>query len=150
MSQQADASQQVNVLLVEDSRTQAMLTEYVLSEIPQMHLMATLDDGEKAVQFLWREGEYAEVVRPNLVLLDINLPGMSGFDVLHRMKADPELCTIPVVMLTASSDEQDVAKSYASGASTFITKPVQPDDFKNVIEQFASYWSSAAQLPPNA
>jgi CheY-like chemotaxis protein len=116
--------------------------------MPKMNLAAQVDTGEKALQYLRREGEYADAVRPSLVLLDINLPGISGIDVLNEVKSDPELKTIPVVMLTASSDDRDIAKSYASGASTFISKPVQQDDFQDVVKQFASYWTGAAKFPP--
>ncbi len=149
MNTQSPHANTVDVLLVEDSATQALLIQHALDEIGDMNLIATLDTGEKAVQFLHREGEYAEAVRPKLVLLDINLPGISGFDVLSRIKDDPDLRRIPVVMLTASSDEADVAKSYDSGAATFINKPVQPDEFKVLLQQFSGYWSAAAKLPPN-
>ncbi len=149
MNTQSPHANTVDVLLVEDSATQALLIQHALDEIGDMNLIATLDTGEKAVQFLRREGEYAEAVRPKLVLLDINLPGISGFDVLSRIKDDPDLRRIPVVMLTASSDEADVAKSYDSGAATFINKPVQPDEFKVLLQQFSGYWSAAAKLPPN-
>lgn len=135
------------VLLAEDSPVQAQLVEFIIEEIPELELAAKVEDGSYALAYLRRQGEYADAKRPDLVLLDINMPEVDGFEVLNAMKADPELSNIPVVMLTSSTADEDVAKSYASGASTYIEKPVDDQKLKDILKQFGQYWSRA-KLPP--
>lgn len=135
------------VLLAEDSPVQAQLVEFIIEEIPELELAATVADGSFALAYLRRQGEYADAKRPDLVLLDINMPEVDGFEVLGAMKADPELSSIPVVMLTSSTADEDIVKSYAHGASTYIEKPVDDKKLKDILKQLAQYWSSA-KLPP--
>jgi two-component system response regulator len=138
----------VDVLLVEDSRVQAELVRLVLAEVPTLVLRDVVEDGVEAMAYLRRQGKYETARRPGLVLLDINMPKKSGLEVLSEMKSDPELRSIPVVMLTSSSDDQDIVKSYEDGASTYITKPVTLEELERIFEHFAHYWVEAARLPP--
>jgi CheY-like chemotaxis protein len=137
----------VDVLLVEDSRVQAELVKQVLAKMPALDLLDTVGDGVEALAYLRREGKYQSAKRPGLVLLDIHMPRKSGLEVLKEMKADPDLRRIPVVMLTSSTDEQDIVKSYEDGASTYITKPVGSQDLEQILGHFAHYWVQAAKLP---
>lgn len=148
MGQDCELDEAINVLLVEDSRVQAELIKRTLAEIPSMNLVEIVEDGVEAMAYLRREGEYQEATRPGLVLLDINMPRKNGFEVLGEMKADPGLRKIPVVMLTANSDDQSVVKSYENGASTFIAKPVTKEALEQTFGHFAHYWSQTAKLPP--
>jgi CheY-like chemotaxis protein len=107
-----------------------------------------VEDGVEAMAYLRREGKYQGAKRPGLVLLDINMPRKSGFEVLSELKADPDLRKIPVVMLTSSTDDQDVVKSYEDGASTYIAKPVKTEDLERIFKHFAHYWVQTAKLPP--
>ena len=140
--------QAIDVLLVEDSKLQAALVKRVLAELPSLNLVEIAEDGVDAMAYLRREGEYQNAIRPGLVLLDINMPRKNGFEVLGEMKADPELRSIPVVMLTSSNDERDVTRSYENGASTFVAKPVTKEDLQHTFASFAKYWVEMAKLPP--
>jgi CheY-like chemotaxis protein len=137
----------LTVLLAEDSRVQAQLVEIIIGEIPELELLETVEDGSYALAFLRREGKYADAKRPDLVLLDINMPEVGGFEVLSQMKADPKLSQIPVVILTSSSDDKDIVKSYEHGASTYIEKPVDSKKLEEILGRFAKYWAGA-RLPP--
>ncbi len=137
----------LTVLLAEDSPVQAQLVQIIIGEIDELELIATVEDGRDVLAYLHREGEHADAKRPDLVLLDINMPDMDGFETLEKMKADPELRSIPVVMLTTSDADEDIVKSYEHGASTFLQKPVDPSKMQDVLKHFASYWT-AAKLPP--
>lgn len=147
MGQDSELDEPVNVLLVEDSKVQAELVRRSLAELPGMNLLEIVEDGVEAMAYLRREGKYRNAVRPGLVLLDINMPRKNGFEVLSEMKAAPELRKIPVVMLTSSSNDQDVVRSYEEGASTFIAKPVTKKDLEQTFRHFAQYWTHAARLP---
>ncbi len=147
MSENKPTKRPLGVLLAEDSRVQAQLVEIIMEEMPDLELLAVVEDGSEALAYLRREGKYAEAKRPDLLLLDINMPNVDGFEVLNEMKADPRLNTIPVVMLTTSDADEDVMKSYDYGASTFIQKPVDPEKLQHVFNHLAVYWSSA-KLPP--
>ncbi len=147
MGPDTDFDESIDVLLVEDSRVQAELVKRALEELPTLNLVCIVEDGVEAMAYLHREGKYQDAVRPGLVLLDINMPRKNGFDVLHEMKADPELRKIPVVMLTSSDEDDDVVKAYEDGASTFIAKPVSKADLEKTFSYFASYWALTAKLP---
>jgi CheY-like chemotaxis protein len=138
----------VDVLLVEDSRVQAELVKWVLAELPTLDLLDVVGDGVEAMAYLHREGKYQSAKRPGLVLLDINMPRKNGFEVLNEMKADPDLRKIPVVMLTTSTDDHDIVKSYEDGASTYIAKPVKTEDLERIFRHFSHYWVQTARLPP--
>lgn len=130
------------ILLVEDSPTDVELTREVIT-----HDLDVVTDGEEALRFLRGEGERAGAARPDLVLLDLNLPRMSGLEVLRAMKEDPALVEIPVVVLTTSADEADVLGAYREHAASFITKPVDLEQFRKVAGEIEDYWLSVVRLP---
>lgn len=141
MTDQIESPDKIGVFLVEDSPTQVVLMQAVLAANPHLNLVAVAKDGDDALAYLRRTGKHAQAQRPDLVLLDINLPTISGIEVLEQMKADEGLKDIPVVMLTASTDDQDMAQSYAGGAATFISKPPKPADLEEVLCKLGSQWS---------
>jgi CheY-like chemotaxis protein len=138
----------INVLLAEDSKLQAEVVKRTLAEFPGLNLVEIASDGVETLAYLRREGKYQDAVRPELVLLDINMPNKDGFEVLKEMKADPQLRRIPVVMLTSSTEDRNIVKAYEDGACTFIAKPLSREDFKQVFSFFAHYWTHLAKLPP--
>ena len=137
----------LDVLLVDDSKTEILLFEHAAKQIQHLHILHVARDGEQALQYLRREGPFQDAKRPDVVLLDINMPRKDGFEVLSELKTDPTLRSIPVVMLTTSDREEDVLKSYHDGASTFISKPLTFDKLKQTLESFADYWSHAKVVP---
>jgi len=142
MTEQSESQDKIGVLLVEDSPTQIVLMQAVLEGNRHLELMAVSKDGDDALAYLRQTGKHAQAQRPDLVLLDINLPTISGIEVLEQMKADAGLKDIPVVMLTASTDDQDMAQSYAGGAATFINKPPKPEDLEELLQKLGSQWSN--------
>jgi CheY-like chemotaxis protein len=115
--------------------------------INEIHIVR---DGEEALDFLYHRGKYADVnnfPRPGLILLDISLPKVSGLEVLETLKADPDLRVIPIIMLTTSSREEEIAKSYASGANSYVTKPVDFEEFVRKIKNIRLYWTLTNSLP---
>ena len=137
----------VNVLLVEDNPGDARLTREALAE-GKIHVNLThVTDGAKAMAALRREGEYADVPRPDLMLLDLNLPIKDGREVLQEMRAIPELDAVPVVVLTTSESEEDILKSYQLKANCYVTKPVDFDSFVHVIKSIDDFWFSIVKLP---
>lgn len=141
---------QIEILLVEDSPTDAMLTREALEFARVNNVLHHVTDGELAMQFLRREGKYADVVRPGLILLDLNLPRLGGREVLSQIKADPRLCTIPVVVLTTSKSEEDIVASYGLHANCFVSKPVDFDKFSEVVRSINDFWFSVVTLPPSS
>ena len=140
----------MEILLVEDNEDDIVLEQEALAEAKLVNLMSVVRDGEEAMAFLRRQGQYQNAQIPGLILLDINMPKKNGFEVLHELKADPALMHIPVVMLTTSDNESDIVKSYAKGACSYITKPMDFDKFRDVIKQFALYWALIARIPAHA
>jgi CheY-like chemotaxis protein len=140
-------SQTMEILLVEDNEDDILLEREALSEAKLVNIMSVVRDGEEAMAYLRREGRYHDARVPGLILLDINMPKKNGFEVLNEMKADAELRHIPVVMLTTSDSERDIVKSYAKGACSFITKPMDFDKFGEIVKQFALYWALVARIP---
>ena len=108
----------------------------------------TVEDGLEALAFLRRQGKYANAPRPDLILLDLNLPKMNGREVLAEIKADPDLRRIPVVILTVSKAEQDILKTYNLYANCYITKPVDLDQFLEVVKSIENFWLTVVMLPP--
>jgi two-component system, response regulator len=139
--------QQIEILLVDDNDDDVVLIGESFKESRFLNLMHVVNDGVEALAYLRREGKYKSAVLPGLVLLDINMPKMNGFEVLQAMKADPQLRTIPVVMLTTSTRDVDIARSYDSGACSFVSKPVDLEKLKEVIKQFALYWTLVSIVP---
>ena len=140
-------AQPVEILLVEDNEDDIVLIQEAFADARLVNVLNTVRDGEEALAYLWREGRYKDAHRPGLVLLDINMPKKNGFEVLEAMKADPALRHIPVVMLTMSEREEDIAFSYANGAWSFIRKPVDLDWLKDVVKQFEQYWTVVCRIP---
>ncbi len=137
----------IEVLLVEDSPSDAELSIEALREFKVRNAVSTVEDGVEAMQFLRREGPYADAPRPDLILLDLFLPRKSGYEVLGEIKADPELRTIPVVVLTASGFSEDLAKAYGLKANCCITKPVDASQFLGVVKAIETFWVCVVQLP---
>ena len=143
-------TQPMEILLVEDNEDDIVLEREALADAKLVNLMSVVRDGEEAMAFLRREGRYQDAQVPGLILLDINMPRKNGFEVLNELKADPALVHIPVVMLTTSDSEADIVKSYAKGACSYITKPMDFDKFREVAKQFALYWALVARIPAHA
>lgn len=135
------------ILLVEDSPTDVELTREVLAEARVRNDLHAVTDGEAAMRFLRREGEFADAPRPDIVLLDVNLPRMSGHEVLEAVKGDEDLRSIPVIMLTTSRDEADVLGAYRRHVNSFIVKPLDLEQFVGVVRQIEGYWLSIVKLP---
>jgi two-component system, chemotaxis family, response regulator Rcp1 len=140
----------IEILLVEDNAADVRLTVEALREGKVRNNLSVARDGAEAMEFLRREGPYAEAPRPDLVLLDLNLPRMDGREVLAELKADPELRTIPVVVLTTSSAEADILRSYSLHANCYITKPVDLDQFVTVVKSIDDFWLTIVRLPKGA
>lgn len=139
-----------DVLLVEDSPEDIFLMRKLLQGAGDRLRLHVVNDGVKAMQFLRGEGAYKDAPRPDLVLLDLNLPRKNGHEVLREMKDIPELRPIPVVMLTTSRAEEDVLKAYELQATSFIAKSVDLDHFIKVVNALLYYWLDVVQLPPRA
>src|SRR5581483_11705344 len=140
-------NQPVEILLVEDNEDDIVLTQEAFTEARLVNVINTVRDGEEALAYLRREGKYKVARLPGLILLDINMPKKNGFEVLEAMKADPSLRSLPVIMLTTSDREEDIVRSYADGACSYIRKPVDLDRFVDVVKQFELYWTLVSQIP---
>jgi len=140
-------AQPIDILLVEDNPGDVRLTQEALKDGKLNNNLFVVMDGEEAMAFLERKGKYHDAVRPGLILLDLNLPKMNGREVLEAIKANPELKTIPVVVLTTSEDETDIIESYRNYASSYIVKPVNLEKFIKVVASFKQYWLSVVKLP---
>ena len=137
----------VDILLVEDNPGDIRLTEEALIESKVCNRLYVAQDGIQAMALLRQEGEYASTPRPDLILLDLNLPKKDGREVLAEIKADDELKRIPVVVLTTSSAEEDVLKTYGLYANCYVTKPVDLDQFITVVKSVNDFWFSIVRLP---
>jgi CheY-like chemotaxis protein len=136
------------VLLAEDDPADAHLVQVALTENRILTDLRIVGDGREALEFLRREGaRFADAPRPDLILLDLNMPRMDGREFLSAIKQDARLCDIPVVVLTTSDVERDVAASYGLGAAGYITKPVDLDQFMRAIGQIGEYWLALVRLP---
>ncbi len=139
----------VDILLVEDNPGDVRLTREALKEGKVLNTLSVVADGVEALAFLRREERYATAARPDLILLDLNLPRMDGRELLAVIKADAELRRIPVVILTTSAAEQDILKSYNLHANCYITKPVDLEQFIAVVRSVEDFWFTIVRLPPN-
>jgi CheY-like chemotaxis protein len=138
----------ISVLLVEDDPGDVMLIREAFADHKVGNVLSTVSDGVEAMQFIRGEGEHAGRERPDLVLLDLNLPRKSGAEVLAEIKSDPELSTIPVIVLTTSEAEEDVLRSYEMHANAYITKPVDFERFRDFVHQIDDFFIGIVQLPP--
>jgi two-component system, chemotaxis family, response regulator Rcp1 len=138
----------IELLLVEDSDPDVRLTKEALDEAKVWNHLWVVEDGVEATAFLHRQGRYADAPRPDLILLDLNLPRKDGRQVLEEIKADPSLRAIPVVVLTTSRDEQDVMRAYDLHANCYIPKPVDFHRFMEVVKSIEEFWLTVVRLPP--
>jgi CheY-like chemotaxis protein len=141
------SSRTIEILLVEDNPGDARLTLEAFKEGKVLNNLTVMKDGVEALAYLRRQGAYAAAKVPDLILLDLNLPRMSGREVLMQIKGDERLKTIPVVVLTTSADEQDVARAYNQHANCYITKPVDLEQFLRVVQSIENFWLTLVRLP---
>jgi len=140
------------ILLVEDNPNDEELTLRALRKANIANEVAIARDGQEALDFLFREGKYAgrePTTMPAVVLLDLKLPKLDGIDVLQRIRADPRTKLVPVVVLTSSSEDEDMVRSYQSGANSYVRKPIEFSAFANAVTQLGMYWVLINQIPPS-
>ncbi|WP_405181565.1 response regulator [Nocardia sp. NBC_01377] len=137
----------IDILIVEDDPGDELMTIEALEENRVGNTLHVVRDGQEALDFLYRTGDHADAPRPGLVLLDLNLPKYSGRQILERIKADQDLCDIPVVVLTTSSSEDDIVSSYRSHANAFVTKPVDLSQFLDAIKKIDDFFVQIVRLP---
>jgi CheY-like chemotaxis protein len=138
----------IHILLVEDNEGDILLTTEALSEGRISNAVDVVKDGWEAIKYLEKRDDYAQSKTPDLILLDINLPKMSGHEVLKYIKENDAFKHLPVIMLTTSSSEDDILKSYKQYCNCFITKPIGASEFVNVVSKLEEFWISIVQLPP--
>lgn len=139
----------IDILLVEDSEDDIVIIKRAFKRLKLKNKLYVVRRGQEALDFIFHEGEYADSKHstPGLILMDINMPGLNGFEVLERLKENPSSKPIPVIMLTVSDRDEDIVKSYMSGAVSFIIKPMNFESFVKVIEQFDIYWTLVSKIP---
>lgn len=138
----------IDILMVEDNPHDVRLTVEAFKDAKVSNNLNVASDGEEALKFLRREGEYASAPRPDLILLDLNLPKKSGREVLEEIKRDPDLKRIPVVVLTTSGNEKDILMAYELHVNAYITKPVDLEQFIKIVEAVEDFWLTVVKLPP--
>ena len=137
----------IDILLVEDNEGDILLTTEALQEGKIANRISVVKDGMEALEFLEKKGAYKEAITPDLILLDINLPKMNGHEVLKSIKAIDHLRHLPVIILSTSSSQEDVMKSYKNYANCYITKPVDASDFLKIVSSIEDFWITVVQLP---
>jgi two-component system, chemotaxis family, response regulator Rcp1 len=137
----------IQILLVEDSLSDAELTMDALRSARVINRVRRVVDGVEALRYLRHEGEHAAAPHPDLIMLDLNLPRMNGYELLEQIKADPVLCTIPVIILTTSHAERDILRSYQLHANCYVTKPVNLQEFLDVVQDVGNFWLQIVKLP---
>jgi CheY-like chemotaxis protein len=138
----------IEILLVEDNPGDVRLTQEALKESKMHNILNVVNDGVEAIEFLRRQGKFTNVNRPDLILLDLNLPRKDGREVLDEIKSDNDLKRIPVVVLTTSKAEEDIIRMYTRQANCYITKPIDFDQFILVIKAVEEFWLTIVKLPP--
>jgi CheY-like chemotaxis protein len=138
----------IEILLVEDNLADVRLTQEALKEEKLRNNLMVVNDGVEALEFLRREGKYGSAARPDLILLDLNLPRKDGREVLQEIKNDPDLMAIPVVVLTVSEAEKDILESYKLHANCYIVKPLDLNQFSKVVKSIEDFWFTIVKLPP--
>ncbi len=139
----------IEILMVEDSPSDAFLTSEALKAAQELSRVHVVNDGVEAMEFLRREGAFIAAPRPDIILLDLNMPRKDGREVLAEIKADAKLKSIPVIVLTSSSAEQDIVHAYSLHANCYITKPADFNRFKEVIRSIETFWFGNVTLPPH-
>ena len=140
-------NRRTNILMVEDNPFDVILAGEAMNDAGMPVNIENMGDGEKAMAFLKGEGAHKEAFHPDLILLDLNLPGRDGFEVLAEIKSDPALRHIPVIVLTTSHSEEDVHRAYSLQASCYITKPMGFNEFSKVVKSIKDFWFTVVQLP---
>jgi CheY-like chemotaxis protein len=144
------SNQRIRILLAEDDPDDRLLTRRALEKSRIANSISTVEDGEELMQYLRHEGEYSDpedAPRPGLILLDLNMPRMDGREALKKIKSDPDLRRIPVIVLTTSEAEQDILQSYDLGVNAFVTKPVTFDGLADAIQALGDFWFEIVKLP---
>ena len=149
MTKITERARSAQVLLIEDNHGDAVLTRRAFRRARIANEITVAETGEKGLSILRREGEFAGAPRPDLILLDLNLPYMRGQDFLTQVKTDPDLKRIPVVVLSSSAAQSDVVGSYDRHANGYITKPLTTDTYDDIVERLEQYWFGLMQLPPD-
>ncbi|GAA3305003.1 MULTISPECIES: response regulator [Dactylosporangium] len=150
MTAPIESSLPIEVLLVEDDPGDVLMTQEAFEEHKVRNKLNVVQDGEEALAYLRREGKYADAPRPDLILLDLNLPRVDGREVLGVIKEDQDLRRIPVVVLTTSQADEDILRSYSLHANAYVTKPVDFDSFIAVVRQIDEFFVSVVKLPPRS
>ena len=148
MSTVSELGRPVHILLVEDNPGDVELTKQGLREGKVKVHLDVATDGAQAMAFLRRKGAYGDADRPDIILLDLNLPGKDGREVLAEIRDDPELETIPIAVLTTSDADEDILQAYKLKANCYITKPVDFDQFVKIVHQIKAFWFTIVNLPP--
>ncbi len=149
-SSQSGPGRPIDVLLVEDDPGDELITREAFEHNKIKNNLHVAHDGEEGLDFLYKRGPYADAPRPDLILLDLNLPKYDGRQLLEQIKNDADLCTIPVVVLTTSSAEEDILKSYKLHANAYVTKPVDLDQFMSAVRQIDEFFVQVVKLPPRS
>ena len=140
----------ISILLVEDNPDHVILTKKALEDYNVANKIYVAEDGEEALDFVYHRGKYANgsnAPRPGLILLDVKLPKVDGFEVLKQLKSDEEHNSIPIVMLTTSSQDEEIARGYAEGANSYVTKPVRFNEFADKVRNIGLYWGLISSVP---
>ncbi len=140
--------QPIQILLVEDNPGDVFLAREALKDSKMYSELAVVNDGQEAMDYLNKQKKYADATRPDLILLDLNLPRKTGYEVLEEIKKDNDLRCIPVVILTSSDEESDIVRTYRLHANSYITKPVNLDRFINIVNSIEDFWFTVVKLPP--
>lgn len=139
----------VDILLVEDNPGDVRLTEEAFTDASINNDLHVVRDGQEALDFLFQVRDYESAPRPDLILLDLNLPKVDGMEVLEDVKSDPNLRRIPVIILTGSEAEEDIVESYENHSNAYLTKPIDPDEFVTLVQSFEQFWLTLVELPPD-
>ena len=142
-----DEPRPIEILMIDDNPGDVALTRRALERCKIANVLNVVADGESAIAYLKRREGYEDSVTPQLIMLDLNLPGMDGREVLEAIKADPALRSIPVVVMTSSQAEEDIVRSYESHANCYISKPIDIEGFKTAVEAIDRFWFSIVRLP---
>ena len=137
----------INILLAEDNEDDVVIIRDAFAQRKLVNILHVVDNGQEAMEYLLQRGQYENAVMPGLVILDINMPKKNGLEVLKEIKTNSVLKHLPVIMLTTSTQERDIVQSYSDGACSYVTKPVNFDEFIKVVDQFSLYWALVAKIP---
>jgi len=144
-----DRTRPIEILLVEDEEADVDIILHSLKSSKFLNNLNCVMDGEEAMDYLYQRGDHSSAIRPDLILLDLNLPRKSGREVLEEVKSDPDLKRIPVVVMTSSSSEEDIVQSYNAHANCYIRKPVNLQEIEKVVKSIESFWFAIVLTPPH-